>query len=141
VTARTVVALSWSLITGLVGGWLMLSPWALGEWTSNGDWAPVARTEFFSGLGLVALALVSLAAVVVQVVAALAARSSRADARKRAAGESSELESTLVAVAQALTAELTSRSPAQSGDLDAQAPERTTHPTESRSYDGRREER
>ena len=69
-TARTVVALSWSLVTGLVGGWLMVSPWALGERTSGG-WPPVVRTEFFSGLGLVALALACLLVVAVQVAAVL----------------------------------------------------------------------
>jgi Na+-transporting methylmalonyl-CoA/oxaloacetate decarboxylase gamma subunit len=140
VTVRTVVALSWSLITGLVGGWLMLSPWALGEQTSGGGWTGVVRTEFFSGVGLVALALIGLLVVAVQVVAALTVRSAPADP-ERSATESPELESTLVAVAQALTADLLSKGSAQGGEPSRQPPDPAPRPADSRSYDGRREER
>jgi hypothetical protein len=141
VTARTVVALSWSLVTGLVGGWLMLSPWALGEWASNGDWTAAGRTEFFSGLGLVALAVVCVVPVTVQVVGALRVRPARADSPKRRGDDSPELESTLVAVAHALAADLVSRGSGQAGDPDNEAPERAPHPSDSRSNDGRKDER
>src|SRR2546428_5752648 len=104
VTIRTVVALSWSLVTGLVGGWLMLSPWSLGELTSDGGWTSVARTEFSSGLGLVALSVICLAVVAVQVVAALAEKGVPRAGSTRPAAQNGvdplDLESTLVAVAQ-----------------------------------------
>jgi hypothetical protein len=144
VTARTVVALSWSLITGLVGGWLMLSPWSLGELASDGGWTPVARTEFFSGLGLVALSVICLAVVAVQVVAAVAKKdvpktgSTGAAPRDGGAANSLELESTLVAVAQALTADLMSRGSAQEGEVNAMRRDRASKPADS--ADGRREE-
>ena len=107
-TVRTVVALSWSLITGLVGGWLMLSPWALGEQTPGEGWTRVVRTEFFSGVGLVALALIGLL---------------------------------VVAVAQALTADLMSKGSSQGGEPGKPPPDPASRPADSRSYDGRREER
>jgi hypothetical protein len=117
VTVRMVVALSWALITGAVGGWLVLSPWALGERSANGDWTSVATTEFVSGLGLVALAVACLAMVAVQVVSALAekpapdvgATPTSTLAEKGPPADSMELESTLIAVARALSADLASR--------------------------------
>ena len=129
-TARTVVALSWSLVIGLVGGWLVLSPWALGEWASGGDWPPVVKAELFSGVGLVALALCCLLVVTVQVVATL-----RSSGR---ATESPELESTLVAVAQALTADLMAKDSAPGSETGPQPAGRASL-SESRS-DGRRED-
>jgi hypothetical protein len=139
VTARTVVALSWSLITGLVGGWLMLSPWALGQRTSGGDWTPVVRTEFFSGVGLVALAASCLLVALFQVAAALGSR--RRAVERRGAAESPELESTLVAVAQALAADLASKGPAQDGESSTPPRDGAAHPADARSYDGRRDGR
>lgn len=129
-TARTVVALSWSLIIGLVGGWLLLSPWALGEWATGGDWPPVVKAEFFGGVGLVALALSCLLMVTVQVVATL--RSSGRPA------ESPELESTLVAVAQALTADLMAKGSAPGGETGPQPAGRA--PLSESRWDGRRED-
>src|SRR5438094_119352 len=55
-TLRLIVGLGWSLAAGLAGGWLVLSPWALGE-QGNGDWTTVTRTEVPSGLGLLVLAV------------------------------------------------------------------------------------
>jgi hypothetical protein len=134
-----VVALTWSLIAGLVGGWLVLSPWALGERTSGGDWTSTATTEFYSGLGLVALALICLAAIVVQVVAALRGRPPRSDRSKAKADEPAELENALVAVAQALAADLASKGTAEGGDHEVPAPERTPQPADSRPNGGRRD--
>src|SRR3981081_4735242 len=58
---RIVLGTAWALITGFAGGWLMLSPWALGQQPSAKDWKTVTQTEFFSGLGLVILAAIGLA--------------------------------------------------------------------------------
>jgi hypothetical protein len=124
VTARTVVALSWALITGLAGGWLVLSPWALGERTASGDWTPVAKTEFVTGLGLVVLAVACLAVIGAQVVSALApspqaevgSGPAPAPVENGAAADSTELETTLIEVARALTADLTSRGSAELAD-------------------------
>src|SRR5438128_11493168 len=63
---RIVLGTAWALIVGLAGGWLMLSPWALGEQTSGKDWTSVTQTEFFTGLGLVVLAVVGLCVVAMQ---------------------------------------------------------------------------
>ena len=114
VTVRTVVALSSARITGVVGGWLVLSPWALGDRAANGDWTSVATTEFVSGLGLVALAVACLAMVAVQVVSALAQKPvteagsapGSTTAERGAPADPMELESTLIAVARALSADL-----------------------------------
>ena len=140
-TARVVVALSWSLITGVVGGWLVLSPWALGERPANGDWVPVTRAEFFSGLGLVALAVIALLGVTFEVVAALSARSTRAPEPKPAVGDSPELESALVAVAQALSADLATRRSGSDGGSDGPRPEPAPRGADSASYAWRRDER
>jgi hypothetical protein len=146
-TLRTVVSLSWSLIVGLVGGWLMLSPWALGGQASGGDWTSVTRAEFFTGLGLLALAAICLIVVATQVVPVLTGgqaggvRSSRDQARNGAAGESAELESTLVAVAQALTADLMSRGAVGGGEPSAQSSDPASHPADSRSADPSGEDR
>jgi hypothetical protein len=145
-TLRTVVSLSWSLIVGLVGGWLMLGPWALGGQAAGGDWTSVTRAEFFTGLGLVALAVICLVVVATQVVpvlkggAAAGDRSSRDQARNGAAGESAELESTLVAVAQALTADLMSRGAAAGVEPNTPSTGPVSHPADSRSADPRGED-
>ena len=92
------------------------------------------KTEFFSGLGLVALALACLLVVAVQVAAVLR---SGPNSASDTAGPSPELESTLVAVAQALTADLVSK-----GSMPGtQPPDQATPPAEARSSDGRRDER
>jgi hypothetical protein len=138
-TLRTVVALSWSLIIGLAGGWLMLSPWALGGQSASGGWTSVTGAEFFTGVGLVALASICLAVVAVQVVSALrdgtagAVRSSRGRTDKGVAGDSEQLESTLVAVAQALTADLMSRGAAPGGEPNPRAPNPDSHAAPSRA--------
>jgi hypothetical protein len=138
-TLRTVVALSWSLITGLVGGWLMLSPWALGGQASAAGWTSMTGAEFFTGVGLVALALICLAVVAVQVVSALrhgaagAVRSSRGQGAKGVAGDSEQLESTLVAVAQALTADLMSRGAAPVSEPNPRSPDSDSHAAPSRA--------
>ncbi|MBJ7598063.1 hypothetical protein [Candidatus Nephthysia bennettiae] len=120
-TVRIVLGASWALAVGLAGGWLMLSPWALGEQASGRDWTSVTQTEFFTGLGLVVLAVVGLGLVATQALQSLrqaavigrrsAPAGSRPDALDgaRARGPeatSEEFESALVGLAQALTREL-----------------------------------
>ena len=133
---RIVLGTAWALITGFGGGWLMLSPWALGEQPS-GNWTSVTQTEFFTGLGLVVLSLLGLALVVVQALQGLrqagvmksrrsAAASSRPEARAGAAGPSEagseEFESALVGLAQALTRELQAAPAARSEGAGNDAP-------------------
>jgi hypothetical protein len=122
-TVRIVLGASWALAVGLAGGWLMLSPWALGEQASGRDWTSVTQAEFFTGLGLVVLAVAGLGLVAVQALqglrraAAIGRRSmpagsqpeARDGARARGTEASSEeFETALVGLAQALTRELES---------------------------------
>jgi hypothetical protein len=122
-TVRVVVGTSWALAVGLAGGWLMLSPWALGEQPSGKDWTAVTQTEFFTGLGLVVLALAGLLLLASQAVRSLrragvlagrqapasGSRQPRAGAADGSGAISSpEFESALVALAQALTRDLQS---------------------------------
>jgi hypothetical protein len=120
-TIRAVVGTSWALAMGLAGGWLMLSPWALGEQPSGKDWTSVTRAEFFTGLGLAVLALAGLVLVASQAVRSLreagVLAGRRTVARDSAQGvpdrsgeiNSPEFESALVGLAQALTRELQSQ--------------------------------
>jgi hypothetical protein len=120
-TVRIVLGTSWALAVGLAGGWLMLSPWALGEQASGGEWTSVTQTQFFTGLGLVTLAVAGLGLVATQTLrglrqaAAIGRRTtpagSRPDARDGAPARgpeatSEEFETALVGLAQALTREL-----------------------------------
>jgi hypothetical protein len=127
-TIRTVLGAGWALAVGLAGGWLMLSPWMLGEQPSGKDWTSVTQAQFFTGLGLVLLAVIGLILVAVQAVqglrqaGVLTGRASRpaavqpASARAAADGgtdtSSEEFESALVSLAQALTRELQANGPA-----------------------------
>jgi hypothetical protein len=118
---RIVLGTAWALIVGLAGGWLMLSPWALGQQPSGKDWTSVTQTEFFTGLGLVVLAILGLGLVASQAISVLResgvlgrsrARAPAREARRASDGASApdpaELETTLVGLAQALTRELES---------------------------------
>jgi hypothetical protein len=109
-TLRLIFGLGWALAAGLAGGWLALAPWALGE-QGGGDWTTVTKNEFFSGIGLIVLALAGVAIVAVQTVRSLRSagviRSSRAAGRDDAAVTSSpEMEKALIALAQALAEDL-----------------------------------
>jgi hypothetical protein len=120
---RIVLGTAWALVTGFAGGWLMLSPWALGQQPSGKDWTVVTQAEFFSGLGLVILAAVGLGLVAAQSFAVLREagvtdgreatvneRSVRAGADGTGAPNPAEFENTLMGLAQALTKELQSQS-------------------------------
>lgn len=63
---RHVIGAAWALIIGLAGGWLMLSPWALGV-QNGGKWDNITKTEFGTGGFLVILALLVLFVLVGQV--------------------------------------------------------------------------
>lgn len=120
---RIVLGTAWALVTGFAGGWLMLSPWALGQQPSGKDWTVVTQTDFFTGLGLVILAAVGLGLVAAQSFAVLR-EAGAADRREAPAGgrrarpvadgagapNSAEFENTLMGLAQALTRELQSQS-------------------------------
>ena|ERR1700736_601980 len=116
---RIVLGSAWALIVGLAGGWLMLSPWALGQQPSGKGWTSVTQADFVTGLGLVVLAVLGLTLVVSQSISVLrasglvgrretsaTARGARPASDGAAAPDSAELESTLVELAQALTREL-----------------------------------
>ena len=118
---RILLGTAWVLIVGLAGGWLMLSPWALGQQPSGKDWTSATQTEFFTGLGLVVLAVLGLGLVASQAISVLResgglgrgqtrapAREGRRASDGASAPDSAELETTLVGLAQALTRELES---------------------------------
>lgn len=51
-----------SLITLLVGGWLMLAPYSLGYQPSGAAWVNQTILDFWTGLGIVLISLIGLAA-------------------------------------------------------------------------------
>lgn len=109
---RVIVGVGWSLVTGLAGGWLLISPWALGEQSGSGDWTNVTKTQFWTGAGLVALAVVCLLVVVAQLAGAMrggmAGQPSRSRSRSADSGQQlgAETDAALVALANALVADL-----------------------------------
>jgi hypothetical protein len=110
---RLVFGLGWSLLTGLAGAWLVMAPWTLGD-QNGGDWNVVTKTEFGTGLGLIALAVAGLLVVAVQVVGALRDAGVVSQARSSARGDSAasaspEMEKALIALAQALADDLDSQ--------------------------------
>src|SRR5215467_4527113 len=133
---RLIFGLSWALVTGLAGGWLVLAPWALGEQRS-GDWTTVTRNEVFTGLGLVALAVVAVLVVAAQVLRSLReagviepARPARQARGEAGTGSSPEMEKALIALAQALAEDLEAQrepgTPARSGRPGPEQPVRPT---------------
>jgi hypothetical protein len=57
---RPVAALVWALVSGLAGGWLVLSPWALGTQAAGGGWTDATRSVVATGAFLVLLAVIGL---------------------------------------------------------------------------------
>lgn len=55
---RPVAALVWALVSGLAGGWLLLSPWSLGLQAAGGGWTDAMRSVVATGAFLVLLAVV-----------------------------------------------------------------------------------
>lgn len=114
---RTALGLTWSLVLGLAGGWLVLSPWSLGQ-QGGGDWTMVTRSEVGAGLGLILLALIGLVLLLADVAGSLRAagviraRQPRAQAPGRTT--SPEMEKALLELAQTLARDLEQqRSPRQ----------------------------
>jgi hypothetical protein len=70
---RQVVATAWALVVGLAGGWLMLTPWAVGFQAGGAEWTDATKSEFGAGAFLVLLAVIAVWVVVVDVVASLRA--------------------------------------------------------------------
>ena len=68
---RQIVATAWALMLGLAGGWLMLTPWAVGFQSAGGLWTDATKSEFGTGAFLVLLAVVALWIAIVDVVAGL----------------------------------------------------------------------
>lgn len=67
---RYVVGLVWSVLTWLAGGWLILSPWALGS-QGAGSWSSATWNFVASGTALVVVAAVALVVTVRALVADL----------------------------------------------------------------------
>src|SRR5215813_6373934 len=125
---RLIFGLGWALATGLAGGWLIVAPWALGE-QGGGDWTTVTRNEVFTGLALIALAVLAAVVVAAQTVRSLReagviepARLLRRPQFEAGGSSSPEMEKALITLAQALAEDLESQREA------AQAP-RPGHPT------------
>jgi hypothetical protein len=57
---RPVAAVTWALVAGLAGGWLLLSPWALGLQATGGGWTDASRSVVGTGAFLVLIAVVGL---------------------------------------------------------------------------------
>ena len=104
-------------IAGVLGGaWLILAPFALGYQPENAAWADATKVDVFTGIGILVLGLVSVAAFAAGLAATLRAESAlpprarRARARRaapppesvEATGEGAELRSLLVRLAAAL---------------------------------------
>ncbi|MDQ6771781.1 MAG: hypothetical protein M3024_02140 [Candidatus Dormibacteraeota bacterium] len=130
-TVRLILGGAWSLITGLAGGWLMLSPWALAQQPDGKDWTSVTKAQFWTGAGLVVLAVLGLVLVALQIAQALGeanvgrrsatGRESRELARAVPNGQAqgAEFETALTALAQALVKDLSAQ---QDGRTSAPAP-------------------
>ena len=102
---RVAFGMIWSLVVGLAGGWLVFSPWALGEQSGN-NWSNVTQSEVGAGLGLILLGVIGL----FLVVAGMARRGDAGVARPRGASGSPatdpEMEQALLELAQRLSREL-----------------------------------
>ena len=109
--ARWTIGLLWALLIGLAGGWLVLTPWALGGQAPGARWSTVTDNEVGTGLGLILLALVCVAVLGRQTVKMLrgpGAGRSRTRTRTQPAAVTSdpEMEQALVRLATAISADL-----------------------------------
>jgi hypothetical protein len=98
-------------IAGVLGGaWLILAPFALGYQPENAAWADATKVDVFTGIGILALGLVTVAAFAAGLAATLRAEGALPPRARRAAppepveatGEVAELRSVLVRLAAAL---------------------------------------
>ena len=111
-TIRVVLAMTWSAISGLAGGWLVLSPWALGQQPSGRSWTTVTNAQVRTGLGLLALAVVGLLLAIVEGISGLRAagvlgrRNHPGVQDQRTAPVSEDLDRAMIALANALASDL-----------------------------------
>jgi hypothetical protein len=99
-------------IAGVLGGaWLILAPFALGYQPENAAWADATKVDVFTGIGILVLGLVSVAAFAAGLAATLRAEGALPPRARRAAlppqpveesGEAAELRSVLARLAAAL---------------------------------------
>ena len=125
---RQIVATAWALVLGLAGGWLMLTPWAVG-FQGGGGWTDATKSEFGTGAFLVLLAVAALWIVVVDVVAGFRALGiirprpkpePQPEPARPATGSSDvDMDSLLGVLAKVLAAELSRR-----GDREPRLPSR-----------------
>jgi hypothetical protein len=114
-----VLALAWSLIMGLAGGWLILSPWAVGQQPSSGDWTAVTNAQVRTGVGLLVLAIIGLVLAIAEGVSLLreagvlvrgGPASERGEAplaaRDRPAASTEDLDRALISLASTLAVDL-----------------------------------
>ena len=122
-TLRAILALAWSLVMGLAGGWLILSPWAVGQQPGSGDWTPVTTAQVRTGAALLVLAVIGLVLAILEGVSVLrkaGVLAPRAPASQRVEGRSGareqpessngDLDRALISLATTLAADL-DRSP------------------------------
>jgi hypothetical protein len=99
-------------IAGVLGGaWLILAPFALGYQPNNAAWADATKVDVFTGIGILVLGLVSVAAFAAGLAATLRAEGALPPRARRApappqptetTGEVAELRSVLARLAAAL---------------------------------------
>jgi len=117
-TLRAVLALAWSFVMGLAGGWLILSPWAVGQQPVSGDWTPVTTAQVRTGAALLVLAVIALVLAILEgvsvlreagVLAARARAPQRAEgrlgAREQAESSTEDLDRALISLATTLAAD------------------------------------
>ena len=104
-TLRTMLGIGWSILVGLAGGWLVLTPWALNV-QGDGDWTDLTKGAFWTGLALLAICAIGLAVTIGMIMRTLApARPPRQ--QLAAAGEDqAELDRALLQIASKLAADL-----------------------------------
>jgi hypothetical protein len=118
-TLRAVLALAWSLVMSLAGGWLILSPWAVGQQPNSGDWTAVTNAQVRTGVGLLVLAIIGLALAITEGVSVLRAAGvlirrapasepgeARLAARDQPAASTGDLDRALISLASTLAADL-----------------------------------
>jgi hypothetical protein len=118
-TLRAIVALTWALVVGLAGGWLILSPWAVGQQPTSGDWTAVTNAQVRTGAALLLLAVIGLVLAIVEGVSVLreagvlAPRVQRGqpgegrfEARERPDSSNADLDRALISLANTLAADL-----------------------------------
>lgn len=131
-TVRVFVGTCWSLLTGLAGGWLVLSPWALGEQPSGAGWKTVTSAQVGTGLGLIALAIAGFGLVTIQTLRALREAGMLArpvdppppdpEPGEQQAVPVSDVDGALIALAKALAADLNRQQSQAGNNPGAEAP-------------------